>query len=156
MRTIIRPVLAALFVSAFVAGCRPSPVPHRAAQDAAGETCSVPPPLPAQEDSARKVNPLGMSLVAIAPGEFVMGNRPGGNATERDHPVRLTRPYLIGSTEVTQAQWSAVMPDNPSRVRRGGCVGFYASAAASGARDCGPPDRSWDDVGFRVVADAPR
>ena len=30
------------------------------------------------------------------------------------YPVTLTKPYLIGKTEVTQAQWTAVMGNNPS------------------------------------------
>jgi len=30
------------------------------------------------------------------------------------YPVTLTKPYLIGKTEVTQAQWKAVMGTNPS------------------------------------------
>lgn len=221
-------------------------------------------------------NSVGIAMVRIEPGTFMMGNGPQGNATERDHTVQITRPYLIGVTEVTQAQWSAIMPENPSkargdvlpvtnvsweqaseycrilsaregrvyrlpteaewehacragtttsfsfgdstellgdfawfngnargavqpvatrrpnpwglhdmhgnvrewcsdwfawryptqpqidpigpatgtqRVRRGGTVGFYPSAATSGARDAAPPDLSWDDVGFRVVAE---
>lgn len=55
----------------------------------------------------------------IAPGTFTMGSAPGaGNADE--HPateVTLTRPYWLGSTEVTQAQWRAVMGNNPSYFR---------------------------------------
>ncbi len=215
-------------------------------------------------------------MARVEPGTFTMGNGPQGYATERDHTVTITRPYLIAVTEVTQAQWSAVMPENPSklrgnqlpvtnvtwdqaneycrllsvkegrvyrlpteaeweyacragttttfsfgeniyllgdyawfngnargvvqpvatrkpnpwglhdmhgnvrewcadwfswrypttpqtdptgpatgeqRVRRGGFVSFNSSAATSGARDAGPPDLAWDDVGFRVVAE---
>ena len=39
-------------------------------------------------------------------------------ATQADrsdgYPVTLKKPYLIGKTEVTQAQWKAVMGTNPS------------------------------------------
>jgi len=37
------------------------------------------------------------------------------------------------------------------RVRRGGHCGFYAEAARSGARDSGPPETHYVDLGFRVV-----
>lgn len=274
MRLMNLTMMAAISALLAIPGCanRSPPSPQAAtAPAAAGAASSLPPSAPDQI-----VRSQGMNLVGIAPGEFVMGNGRGANATERDHPVRITRPYLIGVTEVTQAQWAALMPDNPSRcrgddlpvtnitwleatefcrrlsvkegriyrlpteaeweyacragtstafsfgdsaaaldafawfnrnargvpqrvatkkanpwglydmhgnvrewcsdwfsfrypagvqvdpagpdsgserVRRGGCVGLFASAATSGARDCGPPDASWDDVGFRVAAD---
>ena len=33
------------------------------------------------------------------------------------HQVTLTKPFSIGKTEVTQAQWTAVMNENPSEFR---------------------------------------
>ncbi len=30
------------------------------------------------------------------------------------HPARITRPFYLGKYEVTQAQWQAVMGNNPS------------------------------------------
>ena len=61
----------------------------------------------------------GMHFVFIPPGEFLMGSP----ARERDrdpsregpvHKVRLAKPFYLGKYEVTQAEWKAVMGDNPS------------------------------------------
>jgi len=62
-------------------------------------------------------NSLGMRLALIPPGHFVMGSPPaeqGRNATETQHPVKLTQSIYMAATEVTQGQWQAVMGGNPS------------------------------------------
>jgi outer membrane protein assembly factor BamB/formylglycine-generating enzyme required for sulfatase activity len=58
-----------------------------------------------------------MELVHIPAGTFMMGSP--AEERERDynedlHQVVLTRDYYLGKTEVTQAQWRAVMGTNPS------------------------------------------
>lgn len=64
--------------------------------------------------------------VRIEPGEFLMGsplNEVGRNEDETRHRVRITRPFLIKKTEVTQAEWELIRggPDtNPSRYFRCG------------------------------------
>ena len=59
-------------------------------------------------------NSIGMKLTYIPAGEFMMG-RPNGekgdDAEQPQHRVRLTKPFLMGVTEVTQSQWKAVMGD---------------------------------------------
>jgi formylglycine-generating enzyme required for sulfatase activity len=65
----------------------------------------------------------GMRLVWIPPGEFDMGTPPGApgrQIDERLHRVRLTRGFWLGSTEVTQREWTRVMGRNPSRFSRCG------------------------------------
>ncbi len=60
----------------------------------------------------------GYALVKVPPGSFTMGpdDTHGRPAAEgRGHTVTLTRPFLIGATEVTQAQWYQVMQTQPSR-----------------------------------------
>lgn len=58
---------------------------------------------------------LGMELVAIAPGTFQMGTAEGGSEDERPvTEVTISRPFWLGKTEVTQAQWRAVMHTNPA------------------------------------------
>jgi formylglycine-generating enzyme required for sulfatase activity len=58
-------------------------------------------------ESGRKhiVNSLGMDLVLIQPGTFMMGapaSEPGSDANERPRrPVRLTEPFYIATTETT-------------------------------------------------------
>ena len=56
-----------------------------------------------------------LDLVAIPSGTFVMGSNAGAAAEQPTHPVTISRPFWIWRTEVTQAQFSAVMGYNPSR-----------------------------------------
>ena len=57
-------------------------------------------------------------MVRIAAGEFMMGSPPGEPDRDRDetlHRVEITQPFLVRATEVTQAEWEAVMGENPSQ-----------------------------------------
>jgi formylglycine-generating enzyme required for sulfatase activity len=62
-------------------------------------------------------NSIGMKLLLIPPGDFVMGS-PSGEEGRRDeetlHLVTLTKAFYMAKTEVTQEQWTAVMGENPS------------------------------------------
>jgi formylglycine-generating enzyme required for sulfatase activity len=96
------------------------------------------PPSPARVALAQQPevmeNSIGMKLVKIPAGEFEMGSddtptalRKAGFdlpeaagpwdaavAPERPvHRVRITQPFLMGQTEVTQGQWRAVMESAP-------------------------------------------
>jgi formylglycine-generating enzyme required for sulfatase activity len=78
-------------------------------------------------------NGVKMALVLIPAGEFLMGSPPttspeqvqkayGGEPEwySREFPqrrVKLTQPFWLGKTEVTQAQWQAVMGVNPSHFK---------------------------------------
>ncbi len=77
-------------------------------------------------------------FVYIQPGTFIMGspkNEQGRSVIEKQHQVTLTRGFYLQTTEVTQAQWRAVIgrASNPSHFR-----------------DCGddcPVERvTWEDV----------
>ncbi len=62
-------------------------------------------------------NSVGMRMVRIAPGRFLMGSPPGEplrQEEETPHRVALTRPFRIAATEVTERQWLAVMPQGRS------------------------------------------
>lgn len=63
-------------------------------------------------------------LIRIPPGSFMMGCNEGdyrcGEISRPRHKVTLTRPFLIGQTEVTQAVWERVMTVNNSRVKNPG------------------------------------
>ncbi|MGE5243501.1 MAG: formylglycine-generating enzyme family protein [Betaproteobacteria bacterium] len=64
-----------------------------------------------------------MAFVRIEAGRFLMGSppeEPGREAQERQHEVRLSRPFWLGAFEVTQRQWRLVMGDDPSWFRSGG------------------------------------
>ncbi len=61
-------------------------------------------------------NSIGMELVLIPPGEFLMGSpttEADRSNDETQHRVRLTKPFWLGRTEVTQGQWQQVMGTTP-------------------------------------------
>jgi formylglycine-generating enzyme required for sulfatase activity len=67
------------------------------------------PPLP---DDVRGPVTLRPEMVALPAGSFRMGSLPeekDRNDDERQHEVRISRPFMIARTEVTQGQSAAVM-----------------------------------------------
>jgi formylglycine-generating enzyme required for sulfatase activity len=61
-----------------------------------------------------------MRFAWIPPGTFVMGSpldENGRDDDETQHSVTLTRGFYLGIHPVTQAQWQAVMGNNPSRFK---------------------------------------
>jgi len=63
------------------------------------------------------IDQYGYAMVRIEPGDFLMGSPIDEARRERDetqHLVRLTRPFEMGATEVTQEIYEAVMGVNPS------------------------------------------
>jgi len=60
---------------------------------------------------------MQLNLIRVPAGEFLMGSpkdEEGYKDSERQHPVRISKPYYMGMTEVTQKQYSKVMGVNPS------------------------------------------
>jgi len=79
---------------------------------------------------------LEEEMVRVQPGCFEMGSSPSDperGIDETQHKVCLNKPFLIAKYEVTQAQWDAVMPSNPSAMQ--GC-----------GLDCPVERVSWRDV----------
>ena len=71
----------------------------------------MPEPLSAMRSS------IGMELVLIPPGEFMMGSD-SYQADERPvHRVVISKPFYLGKYEVTQAAWLEVMGTNPSHFK---------------------------------------
>jgi formylglycine-generating enzyme required for sulfatase activity len=66
-------------------------------------------------------NSIGMRLVLVPAGEFVMGSpksEKGSSAQERpQHRVRISRPFYLGQYEVTQGDYTHVMGRNPSQFK---------------------------------------
>ena len=59
-----------------------------------------------------------LDLMKVAAGTFTMSSKDGQNySNEVSHRASLTKDFYIGQTEVTQAQWKAVMGNNPSNVK---------------------------------------
>jgi formylglycine-generating enzyme required for sulfatase activity/serine/threonine protein kinase len=83
------------------------------------ETVADEPPAPAAAPSAKgapatdspkvTVNSIGMKLVLIPAGAFLMGSPDGDDQAEEDekprHRVRITRRFYLGATEVTRGQF---------------------------------------------------
>ncbi len=61
-----------------------------------------------------------IDLVRIPPGSFIMGSTRGLPLEEPVHEVVISQVFFIGRYPVTQAQWLAVMGDNPSGFPEGG------------------------------------
>jgi formylglycine-generating enzyme required for sulfatase activity len=81
-------------------------------------------------------NSLGQEFKLIPAGTFIMGSPSGESGRQDDetqHQVTLTKPFYMQTTEVTQAQWEAVMGSNPS--------GLF-----SGCPSCPVNSVSWHDA----------
>ncbi len=93
------------------------------------------------------VSGVSFKMVRIPAGDFMMGSglspeevdrRYGGGAKwyKEEHPqhrVRITKPFWMGETEVTQGLWKAVMVENPSYFKDCG-------------DDCPVEEVSWNDA----------
>jgi len=79
-------------------------------------------------------NSLGMTLVGIEPGSFLMGStkdqidrpmrdfpdskrREWFDREQPQHTVNITRPFYLGTHQVTQGRYQAVMGNNPSHFK---------------------------------------
>ncbi|MDX2153076.1 MAG: bifunctional serine/threonine-protein kinase/formylglycine-generating enzyme family protein [Bryobacteraceae bacterium] len=122
------PVLAAVAVVALIAAGvywwqnRPQPAAPVASappqQAAPAPTAPAPAPPAAVVDAKPAADPLRLTVngvefefARIEPGQFMMGSDdPRDNDDQKPrHLVRITRPFYLGVTEVTVAQWHAVM-----------------------------------------------
>jgi len=78
---------------------------------------------PAGEISAAETvtNSIGMRLVQIPAGEFLMGSLDSDHHADGwekpQHPVRITKPFCLGVHAVTQREYEQVMGENPSRFK---------------------------------------
>jgi formylglycine-generating enzyme required for sulfatase activity len=64
---------------------------------------------------------LGMDFTLVPAGSFTMGaDKNFENADDDEtpqHRVSISKPFYLGTYEVTQAQWTAVMGNNPSKFK---------------------------------------
>ena len=72
-------------------------------------------------ESKQITNSIDMKLVLIPAGEFLMGSPDSDTGAPNDemprHRVRITRPFYLGVTEVTQGQYRAVTGQSPSKFK---------------------------------------
>jgi len=83
-------------------------------------TPTVPSSPPAQ--AGRTIdNSIGVKLALIPAGEFQMGSPDSDSKADSNekpqHTVRITKPFYLGVTEVTQEQYERVMATNPSNFK---------------------------------------
>ena len=64
---------------------------------------------------------IGLRMVAIPAGQFTMGSSPSelgrDSAEGPQQAVEISESFWMGRSEVTQADWRVLMPDNPSQFR---------------------------------------
>jgi formylglycine-generating enzyme required for sulfatase activity len=88
-------------------------------------------------------NSIGMKLVRIPPGKFMMGE-PGASRSHPAHEVEISRAFFMSVHHVTQGQYQKVVGTNPS----------YFSPTGAGKAQVGGVDTtdfpvetvSWDDA----------
>lgn len=79
---------------------------------------NAPTDLPAPEGIESFVNSIGMRMIRVPAGDFAMGSptsEPGRYDDETRRELRLGNPFYIAQTEITQAEWCAIMEFNPSQ-----------------------------------------
>jgi formylglycine-generating enzyme required for sulfatase activity len=84
-------------------------------------------------------NSIGMKLVLIPSGSFVMGSHefePGRPDEKPQHRVTISKPFYLGIYEVSQEQWAKVMDSNPSKFK---------------GRNKPVQNVSWDDANAFIV-----
>lgn len=77
-------------------------------------------------------NRVGMEFVLIPDGTFQMGSEDGPANEVPVHTVRISQPFYLGVTPITQAQWEEVIGNNPSYFK--------------GDTNCPVESVSWEDV----------
>ncbi len=94
---------------------------------------------------------LSHGFVPVSAGSFIMGSpntEKGRDSDETPHEVTISKPFEIGTTEVTQWQWFVVMGTNPSKFQeKEYCPESYMEQ--DGVSMCAdhPVERvSWEDV----------
>src|SRR5277367_4238277 len=63
------------------------------------------------------LNSIGMKLVYVKPGKFMMGSPKevkGRGNDETEHEVEITKGFYLGRYEVTQEEYEKLMGKNPS------------------------------------------
>ena len=78
-------------------------------------------------------NSIGMEFILIPAGSFTMGSSTGKTRYASAHEVKISQPFYLQTTEVSQGQWKKVMGENPSLFKECG-------------DDCPVENVSWDDV----------
>ena len=97
---------------------------------------------PAKAQAPKEItNSIGMKLVLVPKGTFMMGSpesEEGRQKDETQHEVTISKDYYLGVYEVTQAQYEKVMGKNPSY--------FQGAKVGNENADLPVENVSWDDT----------
>jgi formylglycine-generating enzyme required for sulfatase activity len=137
-----RPASAAVLSDELARLCAPAAAPSPKPEPAARPVSLLPPlvppapppppmrakpkplVLPSRSLPRRITNIIGMKLVLIPTGTFLMGSPPEETGRTADegpqHEVTITRPFYIGVYPVTQMQYQLILRSNPSHFCRSG------------------------------------
>jgi len=101
-------------------------------------------------------NSIAMDFVSIPAGRFMMGS-PDGDSEAHDfekpqHAVTISRPFQLGRFEVTQADWQAVMKENPYDRDRSNPFYTLPGMAERITRPDHPATVSWSDAQEFIAA----
>lgn len=103
-----------------------------------------------KESDKTYVNDIGMELVLIPAGTFLMGSpdnlREAANDEKPEHQVTISKPFYISKYEVTQEQWEAVMGSNPYDLSRSNNFYNLPGMAQRLRRPTNPATVSWNDA----------
>jgi sulfatase modifying factor 1 len=109
------------------------------------------------ESAKNFTNGLGMKLVRIGPGEFLMGSpadEEGRFHNETQHKVKLTKPFFLGAHHVTRGQFAAFVKDAAYRTDAEK-DGWAYCLSANGASAEKVKGASWQRPGFDQTDDHP-
>jgi formylglycine-generating enzyme required for sulfatase activity len=70
---------------------------------------------------------IKLEMVLVPAGEFMMGDATGSDDEKPLSPVRITRPFWMGTFEVTNEQYARFDPSHDSRIQDKGSWGFSQS-----------------------------
>ena len=62
----------------------------------------------------KAIKALGITMIYILPGEFIMGSDKWNSDEKPAHKVRISQPFWIGECEITQSQYQEIMNASPS------------------------------------------
>src|SRR5262249_39922425 len=127
-------------------GAPASAAVHQKPPTGPGPAAVKPPDLP----PSRFTNSLGMTLLRIPKGRFLMGSplaEPERNPNETQHEVNLTRPFYLGAHLVTQEQYQRLMGKNPSHFSQTGPGKDYAKRIADDEfKRCPVENVTWEEA----------
>ena len=130
------------------------------------------PPKPGGRAGNPITNTIGMKLVLIPAGDFMMGSREtpeelvravGGKQAwftdeQPSHRVRITKPFYLGTHEVTRGQFRQFIDDSGHQTdaEKGDSKGIYVVESVEGkAKMRFDPEGSWRKVGFEQTDEHP-